>query len=344
MKKVKDRLTMTKMDVKRLGKNFGYMARNLSRMSEDLYCHAARAVLEHHFDNHEYCGDWCKRKRLSAEAAAASQRYYRCKTKDKALYDALLPILNKYISFERLKEIAHGMDTNANESINNTISYFAPKNRVYCATRSLQTRIGMAIGIVSLGFQPYFVRLFKELGIAMPPNVLHYLEVRDSYRTKRLLKATKSSTKKLLRKDKEDAKRQRDKRDGTYKSGGHIANEGGFDGIEEDTWSKKKKRLCPFCGLARHVTTWSKKCKLHPSNVATNTAPVPPAAEPPITESAPMQQEMVGLDPSDDIDAYDSMPFDTDLPGMDCEEQDEFHDCGTWSEDEDDIRITNACL
>lgn len=166
------------------------------------------------------------------------------------------------------------------------------------------------------------------------------------------MKATKSSTKKirmqrkfeLLKKDEEDAKRQRDKRDGTYKSGGHMAIEGGFDGIEEERSSKAKKRVCPYCGLAGHVTTRSKKCKKNPANVATNTAPVAAVAAPIITESAPIHQEMVGLDPSDDIDAFDALPFDTDLPGMDCEEKDEFHDCGTWSEDEDGVFITNACL
>ena len=120
---------MTKMDVKRIGKNFGYFARSLPKMEEHEYCQRARAILEHHFDNHENCGDWCKRRRLSQEEALASERYYRCKTKDKDLYDALSPIVNKYITLQRLKEIAHGMDTNANESINNTISYFAPKKQ-----------------------------------------------------------------------------------------------------------------------------------------------------------------------------------------------------------------------
>ena len=72
-KRVKEKMTMTKMDVKRLGKNFGYMARHLPGMEEAWYCHAAKAVLEHHFDNHTNCGSWCRRKGLSTEAAAASQ-------------------------------------------------------------------------------------------------------------------------------------------------------------------------------------------------------------------------------------------------------------------------------
>ena len=188
---------MTKMDVKRIGKNFGYMARSLPKLPEELYCQTANAVLEHHFDNHEHCGSWCPRKRLSAAARAASDRYYRCKEKDKELYVALSAIVSKYTTLSRLKEIAHGMDTNANESINNTISYFAPKNRVYCGTRSLQTQIGIAIGILSLGFAPYFCRLYKALAIEMTPNVLHYLEVRGKSRKKRLAKATMVATKKI---------------------------------------------------------------------------------------------------------------------------------------------------
>ena len=218
-------------------------------------------MLEHHFDNHQFCGEWCKRKRLTAEAAAANERYYRCKTKDKALYDALLTIVGKYISFHRLKEIAHGMDTNANESINNTISYFPPKNHVYCATQSLQTRIGLAIGIVSVGFLPYFRCLFKALGITMQDNVLHYLQVRDASRKKRLDRLTMAKTKKgrmkrkfeLLQQDEQDAKKQRAKQDGTYKSGGHMQSEHGFDRAEEPP--KKKQKVCPHCGLKGHVTT-----------------------------------------------------------------------------------------
>ena len=54
-----------------------------------------------------------------------------------------------------------------------------------------------------------------------------------------------------------------------------------------------------------------------------------------------------GLDPAEDVDAHDALPFDTDLPdlpGIDCDDKDEFHDCGTWSEDEDEIQIANGQL
>ena len=44
-KKEKERLTMTKMDVRQIGKTFGYMARCLPELLEDQYIHAGRAVL-----------------------------------------------------------------------------------------------------------------------------------------------------------------------------------------------------------------------------------------------------------------------------------------------------------
>jgi hypothetical protein len=122
-KGVQEKQTMTKMDVKRLGKNFGYMARSLPKLQPEQYCLTAKAVLEHHFDNHMHCGEWCRRRLMSPEQQAASERYYRSKTKDAELYKTLSSIVDKYITQTRLEEIAHGMDTNANESINNTISY-----------------------------------------------------------------------------------------------------------------------------------------------------------------------------------------------------------------------------
>ena len=36
-----------------------------------------------------------------------------------------------------------------------------------------------------------------------------------------------------------------------------------------------------------------------------------------------------GLDPADDIHAHDALPFDMDLPGMDVDADDEFHNSGT---------------
>jgi hypothetical protein len=98
---------------------------------------------------------------------AASLRFYRCKVKDVSLYKVLQEKLSRFITLDRLKEVAHGMDTQVNEGFNNTVSWFAPKNKVYCGSPSLANRVGIAIGINMLGLHEYFKRLFKCLGIVL---------------------------------------------------------------------------------------------------------------------------------------------------------------------------------
>jgi hypothetical protein len=144
--KVSEKATMTRMDTTRIGKNFGYMARSLNRGEEELYCNKAKAVLEHHFDEHAYCGEWCRRKDESTESRRTSGKYYRCKIESKELYDILDEKLSRFVTKERLIEIAHGMDTNINESFNNTATWFAPKNKVYCGSVSLSVRLSFAVG------------------------------------------------------------------------------------------------------------------------------------------------------------------------------------------------------
>jgi hypothetical protein len=143
MSKVATRFTMTKMDCTRLGKNFGYMVRTLKRRPEAEWEGAGRAVIEHHFDNHEFCGEWCPRKRQGQEERDAKARYYRSKTEDAKLYAVLNNITSRFITLDRLKEVAHGMDTQINESFNNTASWFAPKNKVYCGSESLANRLSL---------------------------------------------------------------------------------------------------------------------------------------------------------------------------------------------------------
>jgi hypothetical protein len=153
-----DKFGMSNMDVGRIGKNYGYMIRSLKRLQEE-YLDAGKAVIEHHFDNHQYCGAWCPRKRLTKGQLEATERYYRCKTRDAKLYVALNNIVSRFITIERLREVAHSMDTQYNESINNTISWLAPKNKCYGGSQSLRNRISIAVGIVRLGLNKYFIPL-----------------------------------------------------------------------------------------------------------------------------------------------------------------------------------------
>jgi hypothetical protein len=76
------RATMTKMDMTRIGKNFSYMIRQLPRTLDSEYDSAGRAVLDHYFDDHTYCGQWCPSKR-----GLPLKGYYRSRQGDAELYD-----------------------------------------------------------------------------------------------------------------------------------------------------------------------------------------------------------------------------------------------------------------
>jgi hypothetical protein len=168
--KVDEKFTMTRMDTTRIAKNFGYMARTLRDRPETEYVQAAEACLEHHFDDHRYCGDWCKRKDESDDNKKTSVKYYRCKLKDAKLYGVLSEKIARFVTQERLNEMAHNLDTNLNEAFNNICTWFAPKNKVFAGTGSLTNRISFAVGINSIGIDVFFKRLFKKLGIAITDN------------------------------------------------------------------------------------------------------------------------------------------------------------------------------
>jgi len=58
-KKKESSFTMTKMDVVCLGRNMAYMFALLVNIESDAAkLKASLAVVEHHFNNHEHCGDW----------------------------------------------------------------------------------------------------------------------------------------------------------------------------------------------------------------------------------------------------------------------------------------------
>ena len=195
-------LTMTSSDCRRISKNFAFMARTLKDMDTDeQIVNAGKAVLEHHFDCHKYCGEWCRRKEELArqaqeqqnrelskqqedderkqQAKDVSKKFYRLKDDpvDALLYKKLLSIVARFVTLEALREVAHDMDTCANESFNNTVSWVAPKNKVYCGTHSLKNRISIALGISSVGLMEYYVGLFHRLGIAMDDDERHYLKI-----------------------------------------------------------------------------------------------------------------------------------------------------------------------
>jgi hypothetical protein len=361
--RVADRHGMCKMDCTRLQKNFGYMARTLKNRPESEYVAAGVAVLDHHFDDHTHCGAWCPRKRLTPAQILASNRYYRCKTKDAKLYAALKSKVDRFLTLDRLKEIAHGMDTQVNESFNNTVSWMAPKNKVYCGSCSLSNRLAIAVGINSIGLVRFYTRLYKAMGITITPNVMHFLQVKEGARTRRSTKAKLCETKKQRNEKKMEACRtsekqahvDRAKKEGTYRKGMNM-DEDGADGytaqdlLEQDLLQQaqeqnggrppKKKRktlaipaICKHCGLAGHSRRTSSKC-LHFKGA--NSGVPPPIPLSALSAPADMDDELLQLDAAADVDRMDSCPLVPDDDELEDDEFGEFQDALTWSDGEEE--------
>jgi len=257
--------TMTKCDCVRVSTNYGYMSRTLPGVDEAEFVDRGRAVLEHHFDNHQYCGSFCHRKDETPEQIAASTKYYRDKVKDKELYDVLHNILARFVTLEALREVGHGFDTLVNKSLNNTISWVAPKNKTYSTSQSLDNRISVAVGINGLGVYLYFCRLFILLGIDMTDDISHYLQQIDARRTYRILKSRDVDQKKkrqakfhdMLKEHTETAKKQRCKRDGAVYEPGI-----GMEGAATATPPTVDKTIrCGSCKEFGHKSARNKMCK-----------------------------------------------------------------------------------
>lgn len=306
--------TLAATDVLRIGKSFGYMIRGLKHLTEDQYISAADAVLEHHFDNHDHCGVWCPRKRLSQLQRTQSDRYYRCKTRDAKLYNVLKQMISRFITLPNLREVAHSFDTQVNESLNNSIAWLAPKNKCYGGSQSLCNRISIAIGVNSLGVSRYYAKLFKALSITMTPNVIHYLEVKQNNRKKRIDKCKTSAKKKARNVDifnkirLDEIARKKDLKKNSaaiYKSGMNMedAPEDGEEGAKPPPAKKMKTNhkdsICPHCGRKGHVLRRSKHCLYRDGIPQQSDIPATAAAQDPITTAA--------NDAADDVDGYDGL-------------------------------------
>ena len=295
-KKKAERFGLTKVDVIRVTNNFAYMMRGLHQLpSTDDFEDAGKAVLEHHFDCHDYCrSSFCKRMSMTQEERDAdTDKIYRCKTKDSKLYSFLKDLLERFVSKDKLLEVGHGMDTQVNESLNNSIAWLAPKNKTYAGSQSLTNRVCIAIGIQSLGSLHYFTRLLEDLGIDITPDVKHYLTLHAETRDYRITKAQDPESKRLrntafhakLKEATVELKGAIAKRDGLIYQPGIGMNDGYDESAtaEEldclDPPSKKKRRKiastasrkCSACGEAGHNRS-NRMCKKWSPRGATRAA------------------------------------------------------------------------
>ena len=282
-KKVGDRDGLTRVDIMRVTTNFAYMMRTLLRNPVEEHESCGQAVIEHHFDNHEHCGSFCKRKNLSAEEKLASKKIYRCKKKHHKLYLFLSNAIARFITKDALKEVAHGSDTQVNESLNNSVSWFAQKNKTYAGTSSLSNRVCLALGIYSIGYKAYFERLIEhEYQIVIPDDVWYYLAKQERTRNYRIAQGKTSAAKKkrnvkLHTKLKEHSVAYREKQakeDGGAQYASGIGMDGGYVQDEQEAAAAKNNDntagVCTRCHKPGHLRPTNKLCEFYVPRSSSN--------------------------------------------------------------------------
>ena len=182
----KSKSTCTKIDAIRVKKYFGYMIKTNRNSTISEIKIASLAVIEHLFDSHDYCNSrWCRPKRILElrekiivskdkddnikdnakliEMQRTVQSFYRCKVKDKVLYQQMRDAYEPFTKEERLRESLHSYSTQKNEAMNNSVAKYAPKTRTYSTTMALTNRVMIVIGTSNLGYVTFWERFFSIL-------------------------------------------------------------------------------------------------------------------------------------------------------------------------------------
>jgi hypothetical protein len=159
---------MIKPDARRLQRNFSYAIHmNCDESPEDLK-KGTHAALEHMFNNHEHCGAWCNYllAKTDAEKKECDWRYIS-KEKDVKLYQQVLAIHDKFTAEPSLIELLHEHDTQKNESMNNFIRGWVPKDSHYARTKNWEGRVMIAVGVDSIGYEDHYRRASWRLGLSL---------------------------------------------------------------------------------------------------------------------------------------------------------------------------------
>ena len=148
-----------------------------------------------------------KEKNLRAKE---DSKYFRNKEVDSNLYEQIMECMKPYLADDKLKMLMHPWSTQLNEALNNSISSYAPKTKMFCRTMSLRTRIVIAAVVQGLGYLAFWTRVFQELGITMDHAFASSLTARDR-KNNRKREYQKSKKDNLVRRKEYLHKRTKDK-------------------------------------------------------------------------------------------------------------------------------------
>ena len=125
----------------RLKRSWGYMIKQNRGGSLEQMIRAAKAPLDHIFNDHKYCGDWCLAVKAKKQGKIYNNpRGWLCKEKNKKEYNQIHEIVSKYGDRFFLKQSLHPFDTQTNEALNQAQACLTPKSKVFHSSRSFHYR------------------------------------------------------------------------------------------------------------------------------------------------------------------------------------------------------------
>ena len=185
-----------------------------------------------------------------------------------------------YLDDDKLRMLAHPWSTQRNEALNNSVASYAPKNKSFCRTTSLKTRVGIASAVMVLGYEGFWTRVFEELKVDMDDNFRTTLRRRDTKKRKKSAKQ-RSKEGKIRRREKYLAaftqshkEQMHDAKTGkTYGSGIALkeakkqAKERLTAAVRNPKGTKKELLRCPYyhplyCSKLGHTAASSKDCAM----------------------------------------------------------------------------------
>jgi len=280
---------MKKSDCECYIRNFGYAVKQNRHKSFEEFETAMKAVLEHHFDNHEFCSPvWCHFRedshRKSDDTTRAKLRNLSVE-ENKVVYIEMKKIHDAATTRENLLMLLHGYDSQKNEALNRAFTKLAPKNIVFSKTFSLFDRLSFVIIIDSVGYAEGLRRLLADifededndpgpvlLGWANREDIFKQYILKRQQTKKEKIRRTKE---KKIRLSKQRANDRRAKRRGDrYGRGVAILPEEDEDNVAETgvrVSRTQRQRPSPTqckCGRTDHVRISFNDCELNPKNIA----------------------------------------------------------------------------
>jgi hypothetical protein len=162
LKTGKKKTEINVVDCLRLKRNFAWWLFPGRNQTYEEFKGSSRSPVLHHFNDHSTCGSWCKHT-MNCEMELKKLTKYRSKHANKKLYQECMEIIDRFAVEKKLRECHHQMHSQKNEAMNRSIMRYCPKDKTYCKTMVLTSRINIVIGIDTLGRAGFYEELFEAM-------------------------------------------------------------------------------------------------------------------------------------------------------------------------------------